>query len=154
MSDMLQHATIKLQHSYSAPLELVFSEFADPAARARWSAPSNDELLYDEADFQIGGKDVFRCGPKGDLKFRGETHYLEIVLNTRVVSSETVALDGRRLAVALTTLDFEPTKDGTLLTVTIQVVSFVGPDMIHSYESGNQSALNNLALHLRDIREA
>ncbi len=154
MSDKLQHATIKLQHSYSAPLELVFSEFADPAARARWSAPSNDELLYDEADFQIGGKDVFRCGPKGDLKFRGETHYLEIVLNIRVVSSETVALDGRWLAVALTTLDFEPTKDGTLLTVTIQVVSFVGPDMIHSYESGNQSALNNLALHLRNIREA
>jgi len=32
-----------------------------------------------------GGKDVFRCGPKGDLKFRGETHYLEIVLNIRVV---------------------------------------------------------------------
>jgi len=154
MSDMLQHATIKLQHSYSAPLELVFSEFADPSARARWSAPSDDELLYDEADFQIGGKDVFRCGPKGDLKFRGETHYLEIVLNIRVVSSETVALDGRWLAVALTTLDFEPTKDGTLLTVTIQVVSFVGPDMIHSYESGNQSALNNLALHLRNIREA
>jgi len=154
MSDKLQHAMIKLQHSCSAPLELVFSEFADPAARARWSAPSNDELLYDEADFQIGGKDAFRCGPKGDLKFRGETHYLEIVLNTRVVSSETVALDGRRLAVALTTLDFEPTKDGTLLTVTIQVVSFVGPDMIHSYESGNQSALNNLALHLRNIREA
>src|SRR5258708_34561138 len=154
MSDKLQHATIKLQHSYSAPLELVFSEFADPSARARWSAPSNDELLYDEADFQIGGKDVFRCGPKGDLKFRGETHYLEIALNTRVVSSETVALDGRRLAVALTTLDFEPTKDGTLLTVRIQVVSFVGPDMIHSYESGNQSAMNNLALHLRNIREA
>src|SRR5258708_15785193 len=130
MSDKLQHATIKLQHSYSAPLELVFSEFADPSARARWSAPSNDELRYDEADFQIGGKDVFRCGPKGDLKFRGETHYLEIVLNTRVVSSETVALDGRRLAVALPTLHFEPTKDATLLPVTIQADPFFLPTII------------------------
>ena len=122
--------------------------------RARWSAPSNDELVYDEADFQIGGKDVFRCGPKGDLKFRGETHYLDIVPNARVVSSETVAADGQRLAVALTTLDFKPTKDGTLLTVTIQAVSFVGPNMIRSYESGNRSALNNLALHLSNIHEA
>ena len=154
MTEKSQQATIVLERTYQAPLERVFSEFADPVARARWSAPSNDELVYDEADFQIGGKDMFRCGPKGDLKFRGETHYLDIVPNARVVSSETVAVDGQRLAVALTTLDFKPTKDGTLLTVTIQVVSFVGPDMIRSYESGNRSALKNLTLHLSNIRSA
>src|SRR5580704_10666122 len=84
MNDKLQHATITLQHSYSAPLERVFCEFADPVARARWSAPSKDELIYDEANFQIGGKDVFRCGSKGAPKFRGETRYLEIVPNARV----------------------------------------------------------------------
>ena len=154
MNDKLQHATITLQHSYSAPLERVFSEFADPVARTRWSAPSNDVLIYDEADFRIGGKDVFRCGPKADPKFRGETRYLDIVPNARVVSSETVDMGGERLAVALTTLDFEPTEDGTNLTVTIQVVSFVGPDMIHSYESGNKSALKNLSQHLSNVPAA
>ena len=133
MNNRPQHATIKLEHSYSAPLERVFSEFADPVARARWSAPSNDALIYDEAYFRVGGKDVFRCGPKGDAKFRGETRYLHIVPNARVVSSETVDMDGQRLAVALTTLNFEPTEDGTNLTVTVQMVSFAGPDMIHGY---------------------
>ena len=152
MVHKLQHATVTLEHSYSAPVERVFSEFADPVARARWSAPSEDELVYDEADFQIGGKDVFRCGPKGDLKFRGETHYLAIVANASVVSSETVDVDGQRVAAALTTLDFEPTESGTNLKVTIQVVSFVGPDMIRSYESGNKSALENLARHLSSVR--
>jgi uncharacterized protein YndB with AHSA1/START domain len=154
MNDKLQHATIALQHSYSAPLERVFSEFADPVARALWSAPSHDALIYDEADFRVGGKDVFRCGPKGDPKFRGETRYLDIVPNARVVSSETVEVAGRRLAVALTTLDFEATEDGTNLTVTLQIVSFVGPGMIHGYESGNRSALENLALHLNNIPSA
>jgi uncharacterized protein YndB with AHSA1/START domain len=154
MVHKLQHATVTLEHSYSAPVERVFSEFADPVARACWSAPSKDELVYDEADFQIGGKDVFRCGTKGDLKFRGETHYLDIVPNARVVSSETVDVDGQRLAAALTTLDFESTESGTNLKVTIQVVSFVGPDMILSYESGNKSALKNLSLHLTEIRSA
>ena len=154
MNNKLQHATIKLEHSYSAPLERVFSEFADPVARARWSAPSNDALIYDEADFRVGGKDVFRCGPKGDPKFRGETRYLDIVFDARVVSSETVDMDGQRLAVALTTLDFEPTEDGTDLTVTLQMVSFVGPDMIHAYESGNKSALKNLFLHLSNMPPA
>jgi uncharacterized protein YndB with AHSA1/START domain len=84
---------------------------------------------------------VFRCGPKGNAKFRGETRYLDIVSNARVVSSETLDVDGQRLAVALTTLDFEPTADGPNLTVTIQMVSFVGRDIIHGYESGNKSAL-------------
>lgn len=153
-SDKPQHATIKLEHSYSAPLERVFSEFADPAARARWSAPSNDVLIYDESDFRVGGKDVFRCGPNGDPKFRGETRYLYIVPNARVVSSETVDMDGQRLAVALTTLDFEPTEDGTNLTVTVQIVSFAGPEMIHGYESGNQSALKNLSQYLANTSPA
>jgi len=152
LKNKLQHATITLEHSYAAPLERVFSEFADPVARARWSAPSKDALIYDEADFRIGGKDVFRCGPEGDPKFRGETRYLQIIPNALVVSSETVDMDGQRLAVALTTLDFKRTDEGTNLTVTVQMVSFVGPDMIHGYESGNKSALENLADHLRKMR--
>jgi uncharacterized protein YndB with AHSA1/START domain len=133
-----QHATITLEHSYPKSPERVFSEFADPFARARWSAPSSDALIYDEADFRVGGKDIFRCGPKGDPKFRGETRYLEIIPNRRVVSSEAVDMDGQRLAIALTTLDFAPTEVGTKLTVTLQIVSFVGVDMIHGYESGNK----------------
>ena len=99
-----QHATITLERSYPVPPERVFSEFANPVERARWSAPSEDALIYDEADFRIGGKDVFRCGPKGAPKFRGETRYLLIVPNARVVSSETIHVDGRCLAASLMTL--------------------------------------------------
>jgi uncharacterized protein YndB with AHSA1/START domain len=151
MSGKSQHATIVLQHLYPVPPERVFSEFADPVARARWSPPSSEEFTYDEADFRVGGKDVFHCGPRGDPKFRGETRYLDIVRNARVVSSETLDVDGQRLAVALTTLDFEPAQDGSNLTITVQMVSFVGADMIDGYESGNKSALENLSLHLSKI---
>jgi uncharacterized protein YndB with AHSA1/START domain len=149
-----QHATITLERSYPAPPERVFTEFANPVARARWSAPSEDFLIYDEADFRVGGRDVFRCGPKGDPKFRGETRYLLIVPNVRVVSSETLDMDCQRLAVSLTTLDFEPAEDSTNLKVTVQMVSFVGPDMIHGYESGNRSALENLSRHLSEMPHA
>jgi hypothetical protein len=61
-----------------------------------------DELIYHEADFGVGGRDVFRCGPKGDLKFRGETSYFLIVPNVCVVSSEALDMNGQHVAASLT----------------------------------------------------
>jgi uncharacterized protein YndB with AHSA1/START domain len=148
------HATIELRESYPARPGRVFSEFADPAARANWSAPSSDVLVYDQSDFRVGGKDVFRCGTIGDLKFRGETHYLNIVTDSRVVSTEVLDMAGERLAVALTTLNFEPTETGTNLSVTLQIVSFAGVEIIQGYESGNKSALKNLSRHLSQMASA
>ncbi|HEV2110478.1 MAG TPA: SRPBCC domain-containing protein [Gammaproteobacteria bacterium] len=142
------HATLTMEHAYAAPVARVFAEFADPVARARWSPPSSDVLIYDETDFREGGKDVFRCGPKGDPKFHGTTAYLVIAPNERVVSSETLEAEGRHLAVALTTLDFEAAGQGTKLRVTVQMISFVGAGMVEGYESGNRSALENLSRHL------
>jgi uncharacterized protein YndB with AHSA1/START domain len=81
MIEKLQHATIIVERSYRAPVERVFSEFADPAKRARWSTPSNDVLIYDPTDFRAGGRDLFRCGLENDPKFRGETLYHLIVPN-------------------------------------------------------------------------
>ena len=148
MNEKPRHDTIILERSYRAPLERVFAEFADPVARARWSPPSNDVLIYDETDFRAGGRDIFRCGPRNDPKFRGETLYHLIVPNKRIVSSETMDADGQRLAVSLNTLDFEATNEGTTLKLTVQVVSFAGAGMIDAYESGNKSALENLSRHL------
>jgi len=152
MDEKLHHATINLEHFYPAAVEQVFTEFADPVARARWSAPSGDDvLIYDEADFCEGGHDVFRCGPKDDPKFRGETSYLVIVPNQLVVSSEVLSMAGQRLATALTTLELEAVDAGANLKMTVQMVSFVGPGMVAGYENGNRSALENLARHLSGI---
>ena len=148
MDEKPQHATITLERSYRVPLERVFSEFANPTARARWSAPANEVLVYDETDFRVGGRDVFRCGPQKGPEFRGETLYHIIVPNTRVVSSETLDADGQRLAVSLHTLDFEASGEDTKLKLTIQLVSLVGAGMIEGYESGNKSALESLSRHL------
>ena len=100
MSENLHHATITMEHAYPATVERIFSDFADPAARAKWSAPLNDTLVYDKADFREGGSDVFRCGPPNDLRFRGETTWQVIVPCKCVVATETLSEGGQRLAVA------------------------------------------------------
>jgi len=148
MTEKLHHATITLERSYSAAVDRVFSEFADPLARAKWSAPSGDALLYEEADFREGGRDVFRCGPPNDLRFRGVTTYQVIVPNRCVISTETLVERGKPLAVALNTLNLEPSAGGTQLKLTLQIVSFAGPGMIEGYESGNRGALEGLSRHL------
>ncbi len=74
--------------------------------------------------------------------------YHLIVPNRCVVSTETVDADGRCLAVSLNTLEFEAKGEGTNLKLTVQIISLAGTGMIAGYESGNKSALDNLADHL------
>ena len=148
MKEKLHHATITLERAFAAPVERVFLEFADPQARAKWSAPSNDALVYDEADFREGGCDVFRCGPPSNLKFRGVTTYHVIIPNRCVISTEMLTEGATRLAVALNSLEFERSAEGANLKVTVQIISFIGPGMVEGYESGNRDALEGLSRHL------
>lgn len=149
--DRKQHATVVLERQYEASANRVFEEFANPIVRAQWSAPSGDELVYDMAEFKAGGRDVFRCGPKGDLKFRGETIYHVIAPGSCVISSEVLEAGGQHLAVCLNTLELQETAGVTKLKLTIQIVSSVGAGMIGGIESGNRSALEGLATHLAGI---
>jgi uncharacterized protein YndB with AHSA1/START domain len=146
------HATIVLEHHYDAPPTRVFAEFADPTVRAKWSASAPDELVYDEAAFKVGGRDVFRCGPKGDLKVRGETIYHVIAPDRCVISTESLQADGEQLAVSLNTLELQENAGGTNLKLTIQIASSVGPGIVAGFESGNRGALEGLASHLANLR--
>ena len=140
------HATLVFEREIPAPVEQVFAAFADPAARARWGAPSDHTaLIYDEADFREGGQDRFRCGTKADPKIHGTTRYLEIVAPLRVVASETIVTDGKRLCASLTTLELTP--DGqqkTRLKHTTQLASFIGADMVKGHKTGTNASLDNL----------
>jgi uncharacterized protein YndB with AHSA1/START domain len=146
------HTTIVLERDYDATPSRVFAEFANPVVRAQWSAPSGDELIYDETAFKVGGRDVFRCGPKGAPRFQGETLYHLIVPDRCVISSEVVEANSQHLAVSLNTLELEETPaGGTKLRLTIQVASSVGEGIIKGFESGNGSALEGLAAHLASL---
>ena len=68
--------------------------------------------------------------------------------NSCVISTETLSEGGKRLAVALNTLNFEPTADGTNSKITVQIASFVGACMVGGYESGNLRTLEGLSRHL------
>jgi uncharacterized protein YndB with AHSA1/START domain len=139
------HATLVFERMIPATADQVFTAYADLEERRKWGAPSdNTTLIYDQADFREGGEDVFRCGPKANPNIHGTTRYLDILINRRIVSTETISVDGRRLCVSLSTLELDPDGDRTKLKSTIQLVSFIGQDMVRGHESGTNASLDNL----------
>ena len=146
----LRHTTLNLERICAAPLERVFAAFADPVARARWGNPSESSAFaYDEVDFREGGVDVFHCGEKSDPQYRGVTRYYDIVPNRRIVSSEVVEVQGRKLLITMATVTFEPAGAGTKVSVTAQLTSLAGEHMLEGAKIGHNAALDNLVAAMR-----
>jgi uncharacterized protein YndB with AHSA1/START domain len=139
------HTTLVFERTISAPIEAVFAAFAEPVKRAAWGTPSDTAVvIYDETDFREGGQDKFRCGSKTNPNIHGVTSYLDIVFNRRIVSSETITVDGKRLCVSLATLELTPDGKETKLKNTTQLVSFIGQDMVNGHMMGTNASLDNL----------
>jgi uncharacterized protein YndB with AHSA1/START domain len=144
MSSIL-HATLIFAREIPARVDAVFAAFADPEVRAVWGVPSETAIvIYDSADFREGGLDRFRCGSKLNPNIQGETRYLEIIPNSRIVSSEVISVTGKRLGASLTTLEFQDTGQKTMLRNTTQLASFIGEDMRKGHLRGTNDALDNL----------
>jgi uncharacterized protein YndB with AHSA1/START domain len=139
------HVSLVFEREIPAPVEEVFTAFADPVTRTEWGAPSDTAVvIYDEADFREGGQDRFRCGSRSNPNIHGTTRYLDIITNRRVVSSETIVVEGKRVCVSLTTLELTPEGGKTKLKSTTQLASFIGEDMVKGHKTGTNASLDNL----------
>lgn len=140
----LAHETIVVERTYDAPPSHVFAAYADVRLRAAWSAPASDSIVYDRAEFRVGGEDVFRCGPTNDLRFHGVSVYQDIVDNERFVFVESIRTGDQTLSVAIVTWELLPEGDGTRLRSTTQMTAFAGPGMIAGAKSGTRATLEHL----------
>lgn len=144
----LSHDTVTFERNYDAPPSRVFAAWADSEAMSRWAVPGPEhELRYEQSDFRVGGRDLARCGAKGDLKFRAEVLYLDIVDNERIVFAEVIRDGGQPLCAALVSLDIAAAGTGTRLDVTCQVTEFVD-GMADGYREGYGASLDNLVTEL------
>lgn len=146
------HGTVIVERTLHVPVSGVYSALADANMRAIWGAPSDTAvLIYDEANFAVGGRDLARCGAKEDPRYRVEARYIDIVAERRVVWTETIHEADKLLATNITTLELFPDGQRTRLKVTVQVTSFVGLGMINNTKAGHEGSLANLARHLAPV---
>lgn len=149
-SQDIKHATLVFECTCAANTARVFVALADPVERASWGTPSETAaLIYDAADFRVGGRDIFCCGAKDNLQYRGVTTYYDIVPGQRIVSSETVEIQGRTVLISMSTMTLEPEGAGTKVGLTAQVISLDGDNMIEGAKFGNNAALDNLVETMR-----
>lgn len=145
----VDRGTVVVELTIDAPVSRVYRAIADVGERAQWSAPSETAvIIYDEADFRVGGRDLVRCGARADPRYRVETRYVDIEAEHRVVQTETISEGGKLLAANLTTLELTPDGPRTRLKVTVQVASFVGASMIENTKAGHEGSLASLARHI------
>lgn len=142
------HETISLTRRLSESRESVWGAYADSNKRAVWSVPAGEEMVYSNSDFRVDGGDSYRCGTPDTLEFQAKVDYVRIVPEELIVYTESVFRDSELLSTALVTWEFEANNDGTLVTLTSQVISFVGAGMIEGTDNGHSKALDQLLHYL------
>jgi uncharacterized protein YndB with AHSA1/START domain len=145
-----QHDTFTIERRYPAAPARVFAAFADPVTKARWFGCAEGwDVAEFTLDFRIGGREVWRVGPRGGTQHRNDTVYHDIVPNERMVWSYTMSLDDTRISVSLATVELAPDGGGTRLTFTEQGVFLDDYDGTRDRERGTHLLLDNLerALH-------
>jgi uncharacterized protein YndB with AHSA1/START domain len=143
------HGTVVVERTLDVTVSRVYGALADAKERAGWSAPSDGAVfIYDEENFAVGGRDLARCGPRDDPRYRIEARYVDIVPERRVVWIETIHDVDKLLAANITTVELFADSQHTRLKLTVQVTSFVGLGMIENTKAGHEGSLANMARHL------
>lgn len=142
------HDTIVVRQIVRASSARVWRAFADPVERCVWSVPAGEEMVVDHDSFRTGGRTASRCGTPGVLEFSLAGEYLDVREPARIVATETTSSGGVLLGAALLTWTFERHEEGTLVTVTVLVVSFAGRGMLGGVRAGHRIALEQLAASL------
>ncbi len=142
------HKTIKIKKVINELSPRVFKAFASIKEKSNWSAPPGEKIIFNKQNFKVDGVETFKCGPIGKLDYLGKVNYIEIIKNQRIVYVETVNYGKKKLATALVTIEFLQENLKTQLVMTVQVVYYVGEDLIKGCEIGYKKSISNLKKYL------
>ena len=138
-----EHATFTIERTYGAAPERVFAAWADPQIKYRWFGPPDGPNNRIDMDFRVGGHERFEAGV-GDATYIYDALYQDIVENRRIVYTYEMYRDEDRMSVCVSTVELEPSEDGTKLTYTEQGVFLDGHDTAAMREHGTREILGKL----------
>jgi uncharacterized protein YndB with AHSA1/START domain len=150
----IEHATFVVERTYAAPPQRVFNAWADPTAKARWFAGSDEERGDYELDFRVGGRETSRGSASDGQVYTYEARYQDIVPDQRIVYAYDMYRDATRISVSLATVELKAEEVGTRLIYTEQGAFLDGEDKPQFREQGTGSLLDALGSELQHQQRA
>lgn len=143
------HDTMILERVYSAGVSRVYEAWSDQEAKRLWF--TGDSAGEYSLDFRVGGRELSRselAGP-GD-SYTYDAYYQDIVPEQRIVYTNHMLRNDDRISVSLTSVEFLPHPDGTLLVLTEHGIYLDGLDEPEYRRRGITEQLETLARLLAD----
>lgn len=132
------HDTFVVERVYNTNPKHVFAAWSDQTIKSQWFQKA------EEFDFRVGGRESNHGGPPGGPVYSFNAQYEDIVPDQRIVYSYTMDMDGTRISVSLTTVEFKQVESGTRLIFTEQGVFLDGHDSPEAREHGTKIMLDKL----------
>lgn len=147
---MTDTGTLRLSRAIKAAPDTVYTALIDPAARSAWGPPGDGHVVLIEGQPTPapGIREVSRCGPIDNPYVTVLTDWVLMEPATRLVYAETLMAEGAALGASLACYDLIASDTGTDLTVTIQIMSFIGDEMLSEFEGGWTHAFENLTRYI------
>ena len=141
----LYHSSFTVERLYPASPAKVFACFAIEEKLRRWLVEGEGWTVERFThDFTVGGFDRSAFRWQGGPLISNDGVYFDIVDNERIITSYSMALEGKTFSVSLLTHTFEARDGGTLLTLTEQGTYFGDPDAAKGREEGFRGLLESL----------
>ncbi len=148
----VDHADFTLERHYDAPVELLYSAFADEKAKSRWFGGGSEWDMHSrQFDFRVGGREHLSGKWKSGVVSNFDATYHDIVPERRIVYAYHMHIDGKLISVSLATLQFAVDGAGSRLTITEQGAFLDGYDDSGSREKGTRFLMERIADSLKDV---
>jgi len=146
----VSHATFTLERTFTASPARVFRAWTDPAAYHRWFVSGEGWAIAEYTqDFRVGGHEHGRFSQtKAGAPFTNETHYLDIVPETRIIFTYAMGMNGKAFSHSLATFEFHAEGQGTRLVYTEQAAFLDGADGVAMRKAGWTELLGKLEAEL------
>lgn len=151
MKFSVSHGEFKIEKFIAHKPDKVFKAFADPNLKKKWF--SDGKKILEEtylADFRVGGTEVSEFEVDhpglqgGSMICRNTTYYLDIIENSRIVFSYSMAANGKPFSASLSSVQLIASAEGTTVILVEQGAFFENSDGVQMRRDGWEKLISSL----------
>lgn len=102
------HGTFVVERTYDHPVEKVWAAWADGELKAQWFGAPGENNRAQVFEFRQGGRESLKTRIHDGRTIAFDVVYQDIVPNNRILYNYDMHVDGRKISVSLTALEFSP----------------------------------------------